>query len=143
MKLNIKYRLKPFELICFWNAIYNELLYVYFQWILVYSVDFKILTVAEFHEEVDLFEWWDLLGDDLLLELDGLELVVDFPLEFVVLVAEGEAVTTACDCLWVCSMIWWIKSSCCLVKPSLLPPLPIWKHIRKNKLFMEIWNWNV
>lgn len=85
------------------------------------------LTVAELHDDVDLFEWCDLFGDVLLLELDGLELVVDLLLELVVFVEEFEAVTTAWDCLWVCSIIWWIKSSCCLVKPSLLPPLPIWK----------------
>lgn len=30
------------------------------------------------------------------------------------------------DCRWVCSIIWWIKSSCCLVSPSLLPE-PLWK----------------
>lgn len=38
--------------------------------------------------------------------------VLDFEFDFV----------TECDCRWLCSIIWWIRSNCCFVKPSLLPP---------------------
>lgn len=38
-----------------------------------------------------------------------------------------------CDCLCVCSMIWWIKSSCCFVSPSLLPVLPPYNKLDCDK----------
>lgn len=36
---------------------------------------------------------------------------------------EVATLTTFCgvECCWVCCIIWWIRSSCCFVSPSLLP----------------------
>lgn len=37
------------------------------------------------------------------------------------------------DCLCVCSMIWWIRSNCCFVNPSLLPWLPLYANEAHNE----------
>lgn len=81
---------------------------------------FELIIKVSFVERVNA-----LTVDDHALWAFAVVLLEAFELDF-----EDEVFPVGCDdCLWVCSIIWWISSSCCFVRPSLLPPLALWNKI--------------